>query len=158
MKKFTAILATTLISLSTFAQGHIISREVTLNVDGYERDGETATECKYQASLESPNSVKIRINSDNNAWIFFGFELPVNSLPLKEGYESYSKKSGERIHYANGVLTYQSKERDNWFVTHHEEISLVVSPDLKEIKEAAAVDYKKKFGKKAISKKMSCLF
>lgn len=156
--KTISILIILLTSLSAFAQSNVITDETTLNVEGQERGGEAATECRFHASVEVPGKVKIRINSDDNAWVFFGFELPQDNLPLKEGYKFNSKKSGEKITYKNGTLKYISNERDNRFTTSTEVIELELSADLKVIRKVEAVEYTKRFGFKKVAKKLSCLF
>lgn len=125
-------------SMTAFAEG-IIGQAQTTDVTSITQ-GSLASECKYQADKMAENKVKVRLNSDIDAFINFGFELPAEALPLKEGYSYTNETSNETITYNKGVLKFTSSEKDKFITYNEETIELEVSADLQVITTAKATD------------------
>lgn len=93
------------------------------------------TECTYslgtQKTWDGRTVAKVYLNTDQTSLINYAIEIPLEHLPLQEGY-ALQPYNNVTISYNNGVLTSKEVRGDQGYYGGHiiETVEIPVSPDL----------------------------
>lgn len=161
MKKL--LIASILVTSSLMAQTHIELKTTDASGGLYQKNGRrlktVVSECSYTVMDDSYDEKNIRIflNADEEAKTNFGFAIPKDKLPLKDGAK-FKAMFGYEISYRKGILKADRTRSDGINFKDIDAIELSVSPDLMSIVSGKGLTTLKSLVRTLKFKELSCKF